>query len=174
MSFGHIILDGPDATGKTTFANLIFEKYNMPIIHSDAKCANDYKYHFDLLHDSQSKFYDRFMGGEYVYPKIYNREPKLNISEMDKLFSEIVKTNSLYVVFNSSDVDVLLKRLAERGEYNYFDEIRHQMKLFKEFAYIFESYFTKYENFKYVDVSKPDAYNEIYQYAYDFIDKHRN
>lgn len=167
---GHIIVDGPDAIGKSTLGDLIKKLYNFDSVHSDASAKNDFDYHSDLLNNSTSMFYDRFMGGEYVYPKIYGREPKLTVSEMDKLFKQIVDTNSLYIVMNTSDVDILIKRLAERKEFNYFEEMRPQVQLFKEFAYIFEDYFNKYDNFIYCDISKENAYDELYDRVKSFID----
>lgn len=169
--FGSIIVDGPDAVGKTEFSKFIKQNYGFESVHSDAHCDNDYNYHHKLLTDGGSKFCDRFMAGEYVYPKIYGREPKLNVTEMTKLFDEIVNTNSLYVMMNTSDTDILIRRLAERKEFNYFKEIIPQVNYFREFTYVFEDYFNKYKtNFYIADIAEPDAYDKLYAWAKERID----
>lgn len=167
--FGHIIIDGPDAVGKTTLAEFINSKFGFEVVHSDAKSKNDYEYHSNLLKCTQHKFYDRFMAGEFVYPRIYNRPAKLSISEMEKLFDEIVETNSLYIIMTTTDMSIVKQRLIDRGELDYLNEIDEQVSLFGGFAHVFEKYFDKYDNFKWVDISNPSAYDDIYNYAYNYI-----
>lgn len=172
--FGHVIIDGPDAVGKTTLAEFVNEKFGFEIVHSDAKSKNDYEYHSNLLKCRDSKFYDRFMAGEFVYPRIYGRAPKLDVSEMDKLFKEIIDTNSLYIIMNTSNLDIVNQRLIDRKEFNYLDEIKEQTQLFLGFAgYVFANYFENYDNFKYVDIAEPDAYEKIYAYVEEFINSHK-
>ena len=174
MKFGHVIVDGPDAVGKSTLAEFVEKIFGFKSVHSDAKSKNDYEYHSDLLHADESKFYDRFMAGEYVYPRIYGRDAKLTISEMEKLMKEIIDTNSLYVIMNTSDTDILIRRLAERKEFHYFKEMSPQVQHFRDFAYIFESYFEKYDNFIYFDINQPDAYDKLYDKVKSFIDSRLN
>lgn len=173
MSLGHIIVDGPDAVGKSTLGDFLNKKYNIGSVHSDASCKNDFEYHNNLLDCSTSTFYDRFMAGEYVYPKLYNRNAKLTVTEMEKLFNKIIDTNSLYIIMNTSDVDILIRRLAERKEFNYFKEIKPQVQLFKDFAFIFELYFDKYDNFIYFDINQNNAYDRLYELVSNFIERNK-
>ena len=62
-----IIIEGPDATGKSTLAEKVFKKYNMKqIIHSTSKTRNDYYYHADLLDYCEDTVFERFHIGEVV------------------------------------------------------------------------------------------------------------
>lgn len=169
----HIIVDGPDAVGKSTLADFVKKNWNMESIHSDAKCKNDFDYHSELLDENESMFYDRFMAGEYVYPKLYGRDAKLTISEMTKLFDKIVETNSLYIIMNTTDTDILIKRLVDRKEFNYLKEIQPQVELFRDFAYIFEDYFEKYDNFIYFDINQDNAYDILYDKVTKFVESCR-
>ena len=168
--FGHIIVDGPDAVGKTTLAKYINDKYSFKVVHNGADRKNDYDYYHELITSNNHDFYDRFMAGEFVYPKIYNREPKLSWSDIGYLCDDIINTNSLYIIMNCSNKDILLNRLAERGEFNYFNEIEQQIDLFRSFASILEKpFFEKYDNFRYVDISEPDSYDKLYSIIDEFI-----
>lgn len=169
----HIIVDGPDAVGKSTLADFVKKNWNMESVHSDAKCKNDFDYHSELLDKNESMFYDRFMAGEYVYPKLYGRDAKLTISEMTKLFDKIVETNSLYIIMNTTDTDILIKRLVDRKEFNYLKEIQPQVELFRDFAYIFEDYFEKYDNFIYFDINQDNAYDILYDKVTKFVESCR-
>lgn len=169
----HIIVDGPDAVGKSTLADFVKKNWDMESIHSDAKCKNDFDYHSELLDENESMFYDRFMAGEYVYPKLYGRDAKLTISEMTKLFDKIVETNSLYIIMNTTDTDILIKRLVDRKEFNYLKEIQPQVELFRDFAYIFEDYFEKYDNFIYFDINQDNAYDILYDRVTKFVESCR-
>lgn len=168
---GHIIIDGPDAVGKTTLGEFIKDKFGFDIVHSGAEDPNDYKYHSDLLKSQEHKVYDRFMAGEFVYPRIYGRPAKLTATEMNKLFDEIVETNSLYIIMNTSNLDIVNERLIARNELDYLNEIKEQTELFTAFAgIIFEERFENHiPNFMYIDISKPDAYDKLYNYVEDFI-----
>lgn len=169
----HIIVDGPDAVGKSTLADFVKKNWDMESIHSDAKCKNDFDYHSELLDENDSMFYDRFMAGEYVYPKLYGRDAKLTISEMTKLFDKIIETNSLYIIMNTTDTDILIRRLVDRKEFNYLKEIQPQVELFRDFAYIFEDYFEKYDNFIYFDINQDNAYDILYDKVTKFVESCR-
>ena len=56
--FGHIIVDGPDAVGKTTLAQYINDKYSFKVVHSGADCKNDYDYYHELITSNNHTFYD--------------------------------------------------------------------------------------------------------------------
>ena len=75
---------------------------------------------------------------------------------------------------NTSNLDIVNQRLIDRKEFNYLDEIKEQTQLFLGFAgYVFANYFENYDNFKYVDIAEPDAYEKIYAYVEEFINSHK-
>lgn len=170
----HIIIDGPDAVGKTTLAKYINSKFGYEILHNDQDCPNTYEYFHNLLMEDSPLVLDRFIAGEYVYPKIYGREPKISITEMTNICNDIMASDSLYIIMNTGNLDVLNSRLIERNEMNYLDEIKSQVNEFTVFAgHIFEDYFENFahpnEHFIYVDISKPDAYDKLYNTVLEFI-----
>lgn len=165
----NIIIEGPDATGKSTLAIKVLNKYKMTsIIHSTSSTRNDYTYHADLLDAHECAVFDRFHIGEMIFPEIYKREGKLTFEEFSALNKKIIDNHDMLIILYTSDLKVLEDRLIERGEYNYLDEIKEQNELFAKYAYILDVY--EYNLFKFVDISKPGAYDELDEW----IDSHYN
>ena len=157
----NVILDGPDATGKTTLAEKLQKKYGMGFVHSDAHAPNDLKYHMDLL-DRDNMVYDRFMCGEFVYPEIYGRKPKMTFEEICQVMQKIIDNNDIYIIMYASDINTLKERLIARGELNYLKEIEQQNELFMKAIYCLDVY--EYKHFIAVDVSKPENYEKLDNY----------
>lgn len=153
----NIIIEGPDATGKTTLATKLVNKYNMNLMHLSSSTPNDYTFHDKLL-NKENMVYDRFFMGELVYPEIYHRQPKLTFDESLKLMNKIVSNNDLFIVLYASDIDTLKNRLIARGgnELKYLDEIEKQNELFVKMAWCFKAF--EYENFVCVDISDEKNY----------------
>lgn len=164
----NIIIEGPEAVGKTTLANKLKEKYKMNYEHLSSKTKNDYEFHKELL-EKNNCIFDRFFLGELIYPKLYNREAKLNFNEALQLMNKIVENGDIFIVFFTSNINVLKERIKERGnnELKYLEEIEEQNKLFLQFGWIFEAY--EYDKLLLVDVSK----EENYKYLDDFIEHYK-
>lgn len=155
----NVILEGPDATGKSTLAEKLKKKYGMKIINSTSKTRNDLAYHIDLLDYQSNTVFDRFHVGEMVYPDVYGREGKLSDQDFLKITTRITENNDLFIVFYASDISVLKERLIKRNELDYLDEIEMQNKLFMKWIYVINAY--EYKNFIAVDVSKTSAYKML-------------
>lgn len=156
----NIILEGPDAVGKTTFAELLRDNYNMEIVHFPSATCQE---HLDALYKDNTIF-DRFHIGELVYPEIYGREPKLDFDEANsKIMRAIVDNNDILIIYITSDLEILRQRLIERGEYNYLDEIEQQNELFKKYAYIFSAW--EYENMYVIDIAQEGAYDRLTEWV---------
>lgn len=156
----NIILEGPDAVGKTTFAELLRDNYNMEIVHFPSATCQE---HLDALYKDNTIF-DRFHIGELVYPEIYGREPKLDFDEANyKIMRAIVDNNDILIFYVTSDLEILRQRLIERGEYNYLDEIEQQNELFKKYAYIFSAW--EYENMYVIDIAQEGAYDRLTEWV---------
>ena len=154
----NIILEGPDATGKTTLAEKLKKYTGADIVHFPSAT---YEEHIDALYRGNTIF-DRFHIGELVYPEIYGREPKLDFDEANKIMRSIVDNNDILVVFITSDINILKDRLIERGEYEYLDEIEQQNELFMKYAWIF--YAWEYKNMYVIDIAQPDAYDKLWSW----------
>lgn len=156
----NIILEGPDAVGKTTFAELLRDNYNMEIVHFPSATCQE---HLDALYKDNTIF-DRFHIGELVYPEIYGREPKLDFDEANsKIMRAIVDNNDILIFYITSDLEILRQRLIERGEYNYLDEIEQQNELFKKYAHIFSAW--EYENMYVIDIAQEGAYDRLTEWV---------
>ena len=166
-----IVLDGPDACGKSTLAEFLANKYGLTYEHMSSKNKNDFQEHYEL-YSRDNIIIDRAQGGERVYPYIFNRPSKLTDEELDRLFKYMIKRNVIYVVMYASDTDLLKKRLDVRGEQ--YDNIDLQNKLFKEYA---EKWFKRYDYDKFIlwevtnDLSNNFNYNNLYRLMIDLCDK---
>lgn len=155
----NIILEGPDAVGKTTLAKKISLYTNMDIIHFPSATTQE---HLDALNKGNTIF-DRFHIGELVYPKIYHREPKLDFDEANKkIMKSIVNNGDIIIIFITSDLDILRERLIERKEFNYLDEIEQQNILFTKYAWCFDAW--EYDNMYIVDIAEKDAYDKLWDW----------
>lgn len=154
----NIIIEGPDATGKTTLSEKLQKKYNLDYMHLTSETPNDLKFHLDLL-DKDNMVYDRFMCGELVYPEIYHREPKMSFEDVCKVMNKIIDNNDIFIMMYASDINVLKERLIERGELNYLKEIEQQNELFTKIIYTLQVF--EYKNFIPVDVSKVENYDKL-------------
>lgn len=155
----NVILEGLDAAGKTTLAEKLRDKYGMSILHSTAKTRNDLGYHLDLLDYRTNTVFDRFHVGEYVYPKVYSRKPKVNKNEMEMIEKRIIDNNDLFIIFITSKMQVINDRLIARGEEDYLEEMKDQNKWFKKYIKKFSKY--NYKNFYVIDVGKKGCYDKL-------------
>lgn len=102
--------------GKSTLVDYIIKTYDTDMIHSSSETKNDLEYHINILNYEFPTVYDRFNLGEIVYPLVYNRERKLNILEQEIIMERCEKEHIPYIIFYSSDFNVLRDRLFSRGD----------------------------------------------------------
>ncbi len=156
----NIILEGLDAAGKTTLSNKLKIKYNMSIINSTSKTRNDFGYHINLLDYQNNVVLERFHFGEMIYPIIYNRDCKLSIQEYETINKRIIDNNDLFIVFISSDMSIINKRLKERGEDSFIPIMEAQNKHFTKLAKDFKDKYN-YKNFYIIDIAEDNAYDKL-------------
>lgn len=165
----NVILEGPDAAGKTTLAEKLGAERGMRCIHSTAKTRNDFAYHIDLLDFNDEAVMDRFHVGEMIFPEIYSRPGKLTESEYEAINRRIEDNNDIFIIFFTSDMSILEERLIARGELEYLDEIAQQNEMFKARGEEWEA--RGYKNFYLCDIAKPDAYAQLYSWVDEHIGK---
>ena len=135
-----IILEGCDATGKTTLANMLAPLLNAQIVHSTAETPNDYRYFEELLRASEytNIIADRFCYSQFVYQDSEHRPLKLVSDEYMKFKDEwevlhmlecqMLRYNTK-VIYCYADADVIADRMIARGENpNGIDEILNGYK----------------------------------------------
>lgn len=164
----NIIIEGPDASGKTTLAKE-FEKHGFtykkcsPGEHAEKSNLN-YNYFSSLLKDNNCVF-DRFFISELVFSEQYSREPVISFEEVNSLVSANLD-NTILIFLYASDTNTLKKRLEERNEVEYLSEIDEQNKLFMKYAWIFSAYESK--NIYLVNITNHDSLDEVTKIA-DYI-----
>lgn len=156
----NVILEGPEAVGKTTLAEKLRDKFNMTIVHSTSSTRNDLGYHLDLLDYRKNTVFDRFHVGETVYPIVYKRDPKIKDDEFKIIEKRIMDNNDIFIIFYTSDLSIVNERLIERGEDKFIPLMELQNSLFKDYAEKFQKTYT-YKNFYVIDIAKPTAYDEL-------------
>lgn len=157
LDFKKVIIEGPDGVGKSTLVNYITEKCGLTsIIHSSNLTRNDFKYHLNLLTSDNYAVYDRFNLGEIVYPTIFNRKPKMTLTQHKYIFNLAEALNIPYIIFYSSDFDILRQRLFARGDTE--EVLKNAEKINLCFKLLAEQLSTEnYKNLHIIDIAKePD------------------
>lgn len=111
-----IMLEGCDATGKTTIANLIHMAMpDSEIVHCTADTPNDFGFFDTLIEIGQHRniILDRGMYGQFVYQDWNER--KLSANQLTQLELRMLKTGAklIYVCASKSKIE---ERLKLRGE----------------------------------------------------------
>lgn len=156
-----IIIDGIDASGKSTLANKLLNtnifKY---ILHLTKNNIVDYDSFDYYLGSKDDLIFDRFHLSEEIFPSIYKRTPKISFDEYEIINKKIIENNIIYIVFICSDLSIINQRLKERNELNYLTEMPAQNSLFSLYANYFKEKYN-YENFYIIDIAEEDAYNKL-------------
>lgn len=146
-----VIIEGPDGAGKSTLVNYLIKNYNLEMIHSSSDTKNDLEYHLELI-SKDDRVLDRANLGEIVYPVLYNREAKMSWDEQIDFMNKCMEEKVIYIIFYSSDFEVLKKRLFGRGDMQkVLDNAKTINCLFRLLA---EQFGTFYPNVHTIDISK--------------------
>lgn len=146
MLKGLVILDGPDATGKTTLARRFCELYNAHYIHLTRRWVNNmFEYNTAALHhaiglaEHQLVVIDRLWMSELVYSEAFHGGTKY--PHMGRLIHRVVQKHAgIYIMCLDSDINVNRKRFStmqgKRQEmyasndmvHMYFNDLYHGIK----------------------------------------------
>lgn len=117
------VLEGCDATGKTTFAQelktrLEAEGRNPVVMHFGADIAQNksaYRIFESIIERSKNQdiIVDRFMHGQFVYQSTYERS--ITYNQLSILECKARDCGAIFYLFEA-DPDVIQERLAVRGE----------------------------------------------------------
>lgn len=154
----NIIIEGPDAAGKSLYAKAFEEKGFKYVKCSPGEHATESKLNFEYfksLLEKDNQVFDRFFISELVFTELYKRDEIITFDEVNRLISNYIDNNIILILY-ASDINTLTQRLKERGEDNYLNEIDFQNKKFVSYAWIFSAY--EHKNIYTIDISK---YNNI-------------
>lgn len=108
-----IILEGCDGTGKTTLAKILADHYKLDIAHCSAEDPADYDFYYNCAR-KENIIWDRLLIGELIYPKIFNREPKLTYVEAIAI-SDKLKEMDVKIFVLTEDENIIRSRCEKRG-----------------------------------------------------------
>ena len=160
----NIILEGLDASGKSTLAEKLNSIYGFPIV---KKKTGPIKNFTDFEVDT---IYDRHFVSEWVFKRVYNRPAKISDDGFRLLKASAIMNDSLIVIFVCSKMRIIYDRLLERGEVNYLEEMDSQQKYFMECA---NTFLKDYPNLYVVDIAKPNAYDNVETWLLNKIEEYK-
>lgn len=114
-----IILEGNEANFKTTIANKLYEKLNIPIIKGStfeyAANGNEELYNrMNELAKLDNVILDRFIYSNLVYAELYDDFSILNSDQVKKIESQI--KDKVFLIYLHAPTETLIKRVEERGD----------------------------------------------------------
>lgn len=157
----NIILEGIDASGKSTLAQKLINNYDfIDIVHSGKDEATGIDYFIESIENKDKCIFDRFHLSEEIFPIIYKRTPRLSFDEYEKINKCLINNDLYYIVFICSDMSIIEERLRERDELYYMKEMNAQNTLFSMYAETFKNTYN-YSNFYIIDIAELNAYHNL-------------
>ena len=145
----NIILEGIDASGKSTLAQKLIDNYDfIDIVHSGKDEATGIDYFIESIENKDKCIFDRFHLSEEIFPIIYKRTPRLSFDEYEKINKCLI------------DMSIIEERLRERDELYYMKEMNAQNSLFSMYAQEFKNKYN-YSNFYIIDIAENNSYNNL-------------
>jgi len=154
-----VFIDGLDASGKSTFADMLHKKYGYAVSHSNGDSANDFEF-FNSMFNDDNIVYDRCHVGELVYSNVYNRKSKLSMCEFNTLMKKLIDNKDILIIFTCSDMPIIYERLQKRREYEYFHEMPAQEFFYEDMIKYLKTKY-RYDRMFFVDIAKKDAYVDL-------------
>lgn len=118
------IIEGTDATGKTTFAKKFAEDTGAKYIHGIAPTAKNWVEEYVLSFNPNEKYVlDRWHIGEMIWPKYFGREslfPNMFTFNCCNLMLSTLKTEIIIV---KRDENEIINTLKERGEQDQIETV---------------------------------------------------
>lgn len=81
---------------------------------------------------------DRCHIGEFVYTNVYKRKEKLIKQEYEYLNQKLIHNKDILIIFVCSNLNIIYKRLLDRGENHYLSEMESQEYWYREAIKDFE------------------------------------
>lgn len=135
------IIEGPDGTGKTTFAKNLAAINNSIYLHAEKPKTNRWYTEYLTPIEHQNMVLDRWHLGEIVWPQIYGRTSLFEDPESFDLCNwTLGKIGAKLILLTRRDDDIA-NELLSRGEEKEIEQVLHAKNLFLE----------AYKRVKYID-----------------------
>lgn len=125
------IIEGADATGKTTMAKYLASKTNATYLHASHPTSSNYIDEYIKPINSLNMVLDRWHIGEVIWPTIYNRESLFTEEDFDLCNWELATLGVNLIVLVRHE-DKIVDELLRRGEEKEVDIVLHAQELFMQ------------------------------------------
>lgn len=131
-----ILLEGPEAAGKSTLAKLLEEQTGYPVVHmdkpkTDEEKQNMYMDYMNKIQSVDNVIFDRCWYSEMVYGPIMRDKSYISHSQMCNLESALVRKGAM-IIHCTDNVALLWERCNERGE-DYVTDAKTLVKITQGF-----------------------------------------
>ena len=112
-----IILEGVDASGKSTIAEFLAGVLGAKIVHCSQKTKNTMEFFEDILTASKKQHIiaDRFCYGQFVYQEP-NERPLGDLTDLHHLELKMMTNYDVRFLYVTADTSIIQERLKSRGE----------------------------------------------------------
>lgn len=115
----NIVLEGCDATGKSTLAKVLSDELEMLVVQGssfeNATGTNEDLFkHFTKVSNARNIIFDRSIYSNYVYATLYNDYSILSDEQRAEIEKKI--KNNTIVIYLSADEQTIKDRIGERGD----------------------------------------------------------
>jgi thymidylate kinase len=129
------IIEGCDGTGKTTLAKKLIEKYGLEYVHCGTDDPSDYPFYSQSMRKA-NVVWDRHFIGEMVYPRFFNRKPKIGKYHFERLLKQAKELGVVILVLTATD-----EVLNSHNEDDIYETVRNNHKrINKKFMKVAEKY----------------------------------
>ena len=144
-----IILEGIDKTGKTSLANHLSKKFDLPIIKFSKPKGDPYEEYLNfLLTHKKPAILDRFYLGEEVYGPVKRGKSGLKPWQLRTLENLVMMRNSFNIYSYTNFAEIKENFVKEKEEYATIDDI---MKLHQQYYQVIEKSNVGWYNFNYLE-----------------------
>lgn len=166
---GIIIIEGSDASGKTTFAQKLAKEYDGIILHQTYRFKNKIPvFHAAILRRAlklskkQLVILDRLHISEYIYGKVFRNEQRW--PWMLNQFNRFCQENNIPIVLCVPNSIEQGKKWFERTRKERFEMFDDMSEIVKEYI----AYSKKHQNDKNVIIYNRDSNDEYHSWYYDY------
>lgn len=122
-----IIVDGLDASGKSTLVDALSKEFNIPKRRETSKDVNTFDWYMSE-YSNGSFVSDRSFISEHIFAPIFKRTPKVNDEECIKLHNYLVDNYTIFVVAINGSHKSFKTIHADRGEKPAYDYVIARQK----------------------------------------------
>lgn len=122
-----IILEGPEAAGKSTLANKLSMQTGYPIVHRDKPKTEEDKlrmmeYYLAAVGSDKNFIFDRCWYSEIVYGTVMRDKSYISYEQMYQLETALAKNGGGMIIHCTDHLSLLWDRMITRGD-DYINEI---------------------------------------------------